>query len=176
MVLIILSFVILFICIKYIVDEWQNNNGFITFVFISFFYVLIAFIIWVAIGFTMIAIEYTQKSIGNKIYSESIYSISKYSGFQGRFTLGCGIINDKQYFLYYEKKTDGSFMLKKTESEGLKIIESGSKPSYNYENKVVKCRWWLSFPGKNQYLQEDKQINRVLIIPVGSIIQEYKMN
>ena len=88
-----------------------------------------------------------------------ILSISRENGLEGSFVLGCGYVEDVQYYLYYHK-TDKGIKLDKIESENSYIVETNKiKPSI-YEVKE-KCTMDVYY---NIY------------VPVGTVVTSYVLN
>lgn len=112
---------------------------------------LVSLIVCIAI-YPLYNSEYTK-------HVADIMSISRESGVEGHFTLGCGSIKNAQYYFYYYE-TDKGVKLGKIDSVNTYVIETNEYVPSIYEVKE----------------SHTFQIYYNLYVPYGTIITTYALN
>ena len=88
-----------------------------------------------------------------------IMSVSRGSGVEGSFTLGCGTVKDVQYYFYYYE-TDKGVKLGKIESDKTYVVETDKYTPSLYEIKELHTF--------NEYYN--------LYVPYNTIVTTYVLN
>jgi len=109
-------------------------------------------------------------------YERQIVSIKGSSFVSGSFLLGCGTINSSRYYVYYEKTEGGGFQQEKINvNRAIIFEEENCKPRIKWEGKKYTCsEYWL--PKWAAPTTKEFYTKRLIYVPKGTIIQEFKLN
>jgi hypothetical protein len=115
-------------------------------------------------------------------YTQNIYSLERGSTVKGQFFLGSGVIEGKQMYYYFEQNGEG-YMLGQTEAKGLQMVERDETPHievwkwrkiYTFE-KWLNGTWFGTVPEDSVESSSNFYVKKI-VIPKGTIIQQYKVN
>jgi hypothetical protein len=115
----------------------------------------------------------SAKAEGYKDFNQEIYSVSRINSSYGRFVLGTGTIDNKNYYIYYVKSEDGGFNISQIDANTVTIYESENEtPRLKWQKKVIKNSFWFGDMNKKvTHIVVDDKINFKLIVPKGTMIQ-----
>ncbi|MDR2207164.1 MAG: hypothetical protein LBE36_13530 [Flavobacteriaceae bacterium] len=132
--------------------------------------VIITFVITLFFVIIAISIPNDRHNLVEYRYT-NIYSLSSHTQISGNFILGSGQIDSETYYYYFKKSGDG-YILDKTPTNEIVIIENNRQhPALRVAKYERTNKFMLFFFGKHQYSNID-----AIIIPEGSLIQQYNPN
>lgn len=114
---------------------------------------------------------YQREWVGNS--NIEIYSISNNSQVDGRFYFGSGRIEEKMYYIYYVKGSNGGYVINKIKADNVEVIERedtnlvGNIKIFDY--KFKQSHWFLGI-GKESLLSEEKVL---IYVPKGTITIDF---
>lgn len=112
---------------------------------------------------------------------QRIASVTNKSQIHASFTLGCGTINQIEYFVFYKKYSNNTYQLGKIPNRGnVLIVEDCSIPCIEWRRYVPKeIKGALRFIIKNPRLGivSTVKYDQVLIhVPKGTVINSFNLN
>ena len=133
----------------------------------------ISFLFLALISIWLISLDF--KCLNKTLYTKSIHtvpiiSLSNSSVTQGKFFLGCGRIDNTEYYFCMEKINENTYKRKKVKTNNTDIVES-DKELPNVSHPVVKFNKWL-------WLSPDlKHVNTsyTITVPKHTIIKEFSI-
>lgn len=121
------------------------------------------------------------------VYTEyPIKSIKNDREVQGSFFLGCGTVNEYEYYYFFQVNEKGRFERVQIGTWKAEIEETDSKKpciAYPYErtavrkDKVKNYKWWF-FNHENEYTKTTSPVwgeNIIIYVPKGTILTKFEL-
>ena len=99
----------------------------------------------------------------------NITSIKNSNEVGGTFTLGCGTIEQTEYYYYYYKSVDGYVRGKKPVNKTFIVEDSSDKPHIEF-----KMRHFESKSGLFTYHDEEQDIYKI-VVPKGTVVNKFEV-
>jgi len=106
------------------------------------------------------------------IKSYNIVSLKTSSSIRGDFCLGTGTIKEIQYYVFYKDLGNDNYRLGRIRIDAVIIKETNTEnPQLKWEETTNKVPKWI---GIDIFKRKD-QNNFILIVPKGTIMQQFKL-